>query len=191
MIPVRPPPQLRPRPIGSALVPRSLSLQLGAQERPRPTGSALVPRSLSLQFTGVRQERPLPIGSAFWPRSLSLQPELRQERPLPTGSAFWPPSLSLQPDWNAKASPLTAARAPAPATPPATVPRNERRLSLRVGFIIVPPRWRRGARRTREQYHVRGGSPATIATAAQGPTTSLDDPIGPAPKLAIRAANPI
>ena len=57
-----------------------------------------------------------------------------------------PLSLSLQP-WPAKAELLTAVSAPAPAMPPATVVRNERRLILRVGFIIhsrnVLTLWRR------------------------------------------------
>ena len=70
------------------------------------------------------------------PLSESLQPP--QLRPRPPGSELGPLSESLQP-WPAKAVLLTAPSAPAAATPPATVPRKERRFNLRVGFMAKPP----------------------------------------------------
>ena len=84
------------------------------------------------------QLRPRPGGSELGPLSLSEQPP-PQLRPRPPGSLFGPLSLSLH--WSAAAPSLTAVSAP-PATiaPPATRPRKERRLNLRVGFIYISPR---------------------------------------------------
>jgi hypothetical protein len=58
---------------------------------------------------------------------------------LPGESEFGPLSLSVQPDWAWAASVAAMVMAPAAATVPATVARNERRLSLRVGFMALFP----------------------------------------------------
>jgi hypothetical protein len=72
------------------------------------------------------------------PESESVQPVRRlppQLRPEPPGSELGPESESLQP-WKASAgSAAMSPNAPAVTVAPATVAKNERRLSLRVGFI--------------------------------------------------------
>jgi hypothetical protein len=73
------------------------------------------------------------------PLSLSVVPEPPQLRPRPAGSLFGPLSLSLQPCAAIAGSTPIAASAPPTATPPTTVPRKERRLNLRVGFMSTLP----------------------------------------------------